>query len=103
MCLVQRVTGVIECFVVSGQFFIGIFLLFLLTTAPEIIEIQQKSRFLDAFTRTRFAILFTYGACMLFFAAVITFYMHTIMGLLFAKRICCIIIFIIITRSIENR
>jgi exopolysaccharide biosynthesis polyprenyl glycosylphosphotransferase len=76
-----------EFFVVFRTVFIGIFLLFLLTTAPEIIEFSKNHDFSTLFTRTRFAILFTYGACMLFFAAVIRFTMHTIMGLLFAKGI----------------
>jgi exopolysaccharide biosynthesis polyprenyl glycosylphosphotransferase len=76
-----------EFFVVSRTVIIGIFLLFLLTTAPQIIEFSHNYDFSILFTRTRFAILLTYGVCMMFFATVIRFTMHTILGILFSKGI----------------
>jgi exopolysaccharide biosynthesis polyprenyl glycosylphosphotransferase len=76
-----------EFFVVSRTVLIGIFFLFLLTIAPQIMEFSHNYDFSILFTRTRFAIILTYATCMMFFATVVRFTMHTILGLLFSKGI----------------
>lgn len=76
-----------EFFVVARTVFMGIFFLFLVTGAPEIIEFASTGNFRTLFTPTRFVTLFTYGGCMLFFASVNRFSMHTFLALLFSKGI----------------
>ncbi len=76
-----------EVFVVARTVLIGIFLLFLVTSAPQVIEFVQKGDPRLLFTRTKFPILMTYGTCMLFFATVNRFTMHTILTWLFARGI----------------
>lgn len=76
-----------ELFVVARTVFIGIFLLFLVTSAPQIMEFAQQGDPRVLFTRTKFPILLTYGACMLFFATVNRFTMHTILAFLFTRGI----------------
>ena len=76
-----------ELFVVTRTVLIGIFLLFLVTSAPQIIEFAQQGNPKALFTRTKFPILLTYGICMLFFATVNRFAMHTILAFLFSRGI----------------
>ncbi len=76
-----------EFFVVSRTVLIGIAALFLITGAPQMIEFAKSGDPRIFFTRTKFATLFTYGGCMLFFATLNRFTMHTIMAWLFAKGI----------------
>ncbi|MFP4013909.1 MAG: sugar transferase, partial [Chitinispirillaceae bacterium] len=76
-----------EFFVVARTVFMGTFFLFLITGAPEIIEFASSGDFRALFTPTRFVTLFTYGGCMLFFASVNRFSMHTFLALLFSKGI----------------
>jgi exopolysaccharide biosynthesis polyprenyl glycosylphosphotransferase len=74
-----------EFFVVARTILIGMFLLFLITTAPQIIEFAQKGNARILFTPTKLPILLTYGSCMLFFAALNRFTMHTLLSILFSK------------------
>ena len=76
-----------ELFVVARTVLFGIFLLFLVTSAPQIIEFAQKGDPRILFTRTKFTILLIYGFCMLFFATVNRFMMHTILTMLFSRGI----------------
>lgn len=76
-----------EFFVVARTVIIGMFLLLLITSAPQIIEFAQKGDARILFTRTKLPILLTYGSCMLFFAAANRFTMHTILAILFSKGI----------------
>jgi exopolysaccharide biosynthesis polyprenyl glycosylphosphotransferase len=76
-----------EFFVVSRTVLIGILALFLITGAPQMIEFAKTGDPRVFFTRTKFATLFTYGGCMLFFATLNRFTMHTIVAWLFTKGI----------------
>ncbi len=76
-----------EFFVVSRTVIMGMFFLFLVTGAPQIIDFAHTGDFRKFLTPTKFATLFTYGGCMLFFAAVNRFSMHTLFTALFSKGI----------------
>jgi exopolysaccharide biosynthesis polyprenyl glycosylphosphotransferase len=76
-----------ELFVVGRTVFIGMFLLFLVTSAPQVMEFVQQGDPRVLFTRTKIPILLTYGGCMLFFAATNRFLMHTLLALLFSRGI----------------
>jgi len=76
-----------EFITVSRSVMAGIFLLFLITSAPQIMAFAQTGDFTSVFTRTKFATILTYGGCMLFFATVNRFMLHTILAWLFAKGI----------------
>jgi len=76
-----------EFFVVLKTVLAGIFLLFLVTGAPQIIDFARTGNPNVLFTRTKFATLFTYGVCMLFFATINRFSMHTLLAWLFVKGI----------------
>ncbi|KMQ51252.1 undecaprenyl-phosphate glucose phosphotransferase [Chitinispirillum alkaliphilum] len=76
-----------EFFVVARTVFLGMFLLFLLTSAPQIIEFVQTRDIRKFLTPTKFTTLFTYGGCMLFFASANRFAMHTLSTFLFSKGI----------------
>ena len=76
-----------ELFVVARTVFIGMFLLFLVTSAPQIIEFAQQGNPRILFTRTKFPVLLTYGSCMLFFATINRFTMHTLLAMLFTRGI----------------
>jgi len=76
-----------ELFVVARTVLFGIFLLFLVTSAPQIIEFAHDGDIGVLFTRTKFPVLVTYGACMLFFATVNRLAMHTVLTMLFARGI----------------
>jgi exopolysaccharide biosynthesis polyprenyl glycosylphosphotransferase len=65
----------------------GVFILFLITGAPQIMTFAQTGNFSVIFTRTKFATVLTYGGCMLFFATINRFGMHTLLAWLFAKGI----------------
>ena len=65
----------------------GIFCVFLITGAPQILSFAQTGNVTALFTRTKFGTILTYGACMLFFATVNRFAMHTILTWLFTKGI----------------
>ena len=65
----------------------GIFFVFLVTSAPQIISFAQTGKISVLFTRTKFATILTYGGCMLFFATVNRFAMHTLLSWLFSKGI----------------
>jgi exopolysaccharide biosynthesis polyprenyl glycosylphosphotransferase len=76
-----------EFFTVSRTIAVGIFFLFLITSAPQIIAFAQTGNIAVIFTRTKFATVLTYGVCMLFFATINRFAMHTLLTWLFAKGI----------------
>lgn len=76
-----------EFFVVAKTVLAGAFLLFLVTGAPQIMEFASSGNPGALFTRTKLATLLTYSGCMLFFATVNRFTMHTILAWLFVKGI----------------
>ena len=76
-----------EFFVVSRTVFFGLFILFLVTSAPQVIDFVHSGNPRILFTRTKFPILLTYGSCMLFFATANRFVMHTILTFLFTRGI----------------
>jgi exopolysaccharide biosynthesis polyprenyl glycosylphosphotransferase len=76
-----------EFFVVSRAILIGMFLLFLVTGAPQVIDFAHTGDFSSLFTKTKFPVLFTYGICMLFFTTANRFTMHTILSFLFSRGI----------------
>jgi exopolysaccharide biosynthesis polyprenyl glycosylphosphotransferase len=76
-----------EFFTVSRTVIFGIFLLVLVTSAPQIMDFVRTGHFSALFTRTKMATVFTYGGCMLFFATVNRFTMHTILSIMFSKGI----------------
>jgi exopolysaccharide biosynthesis polyprenyl glycosylphosphotransferase len=76
-----------EFFVVSRTVCVGIFLLFLITGAPQLMDFAKTGDISVFFTRTKLATLFTYAVCMLFFANVNRFTMHTVLSWLFVKGI----------------
>jgi exopolysaccharide biosynthesis polyprenyl glycosylphosphotransferase len=76
-----------EFFVVLKTVLAGIFLLFLVTGAAQIKEFAQTGNPSVLFTRTKFATLLTYGGCMLFFATINRFSMHTLLAWLLVKGI----------------
>jgi FlaA1/EpsC-like NDP-sugar epimerase len=76
-----------EFFVVLRTVLFGMFILFLITTGPQIIEFAKTGDLAAIATRTKFATFLTYGSCMLFFATANRFVMHTILTWLFVKGI----------------
>jgi len=76
-----------EIFVVARTVFIGLFMLFLVTGAPQIMEFAQTGDIRKILTPTKFATLLTYGGCMLFFACADRLLMHTLIVTLFSKGI----------------
>lgn len=82
-----RESRVDEFFVVGRTVLTGIFLILVVTSAPQIIDFAKSGDPRLLFTRTKFATVLIYGACMLFFAASNRFTMHTILGFLFSRGI----------------
>jgi len=76
-----------EFFVVARTVFIGLFMMFLVTGAPQIMEFAQTGDIRKFLTPTKFATLLTYGGCMLFFASADRFAVHTLIVTLFSKGI----------------
>ena len=76
-----------EFFVVARTVFIGIFMLFLVTGAPQIMEFIQTGDIRKFLTPTKFATLLTYGGCMLFFAPANRFLTRELIVALFRKGI----------------
>jgi len=76
-----------EFFVVARTVITGIFLLFLVTSAPQIMEFVETGDIRKFLTPTKFATILTYGGCMLFFATANRFFMHTLISSLFSKGI----------------
>jgi hypothetical protein len=76
-----------EFFVVARTVFIGLFMMFLVTGAPQILEFAQTGDVRKFLTPTKFATLFTYGGCVLFFASADRFAVHTLIVALFSKGI----------------
>ena len=76
-----------ELFVVARTVLIGMFLLFLVTSAPQLLDFARSGDPRAIATRTKIPILATYGACMLFFATVNRFFIHTVLTTLFARGI----------------
>ncbi len=76
-----------EFFVVTRTVLFGMFLLFLMISADEIIQFVKTSHRPVIFTDTQFITLFTYGGCMLFAASINRFAMHTLLSWFFSKGI----------------
>ncbi len=76
-----------EFFVVVRTIIIGIFLLFLVTSASQIIECAKTGNISVLFTRTKLAILVTYSACIVVFSTADRFLMHSLLSWLFVKGI----------------
>lgn len=76
-----------EFFVVTRTILFGIFILFLLIFADEIILFARTGHRPVLLTRTQFGTLFTYGTSMLVFATINRFAMHTLLVWLFTKGI----------------
>ena len=76
-----------EFFVVARTVVFGMFLLFLATRSPEIIEFARTGNPAVLFTHATLAIHLTYGGFMLFFATLNRFTMHTILSWLFARGV----------------
>ncbi len=76
-----------EFVVVLRTVMIGMFILFLITGGPQIIEFATTGSLSVIFTRTKFATLFTYGSCMLIFATINRFVTHTALAWFFARGI----------------
>ncbi len=76
-----------EFFVVLKTVVVGLFLLFLVTSAPQIVEFSRTGNPAVLFTRTKMATLLTYGASTLFFATINRFVMHTVLAWLLARGI----------------
>ena len=76
-----------EFFVVTRTVLFGVFILFLLIGADEIILFAKTGHRPVLLTRTQFGTLFTYGTSMLVFATVNRFAMHTLLVWLFTKGI----------------
>jgi exopolysaccharide biosynthesis polyprenyl glycosylphosphotransferase len=76
-----------EFVVVLRTVLFGMLIIFLITTGPQIIDFANTGKISVIVTRTKFAMLFTYGFCMLFFATADRFIMHTILTWLFVKGI----------------
>ncbi|MBD3421404.1 MAG: exopolysaccharide biosynthesis polyprenyl glycosylphosphotransferase [Chitinivibrionales bacterium] len=74
-----------EFFVVTRTVLIGIALVFLITSADQIVAFFKSGDPGPLFTRTKFGVLATYGLCMLFFATTNRFAMHTTMASLFKR------------------
>jgi exopolysaccharide biosynthesis polyprenyl glycosylphosphotransferase len=76
-----------EFFVVARTVLLGMFLIFLIITASQIIDFVKTGDARLLFTRAKLPVLLTYGGCMLFFASVNRFAMHTLLSFLFTKGI----------------
>jgi exopolysaccharide biosynthesis polyprenyl glycosylphosphotransferase len=76
-----------ELFVVTRTVLIGMFLLFLVTSAPQLIDAARTGDLRLIATKTKLPVLTTYGACMFIFAALNRFFMHTVLALLFSRGI----------------
>ena len=76
-----------EFFVVVRTIAIGIFLLFLITSASQIIDFATTGDIEGLLTRTKFAVLTTYAACLVVFATADRFFMHSLLSFLFVRGI----------------
>ncbi len=76
-----------EFFVVVRTILIGIFLLFLITSASQIIDFATSGNIELVLTRTKFAVLVTYAACLVFFTTADRFLMHSLLSFLFVRGI----------------
>ncbi len=74
-----------EFFVVSRTILFGIFLLFLIVSADEIIQFVLTGHRPILMTKTQFTSLFTYALCILSAATINRFAMHTILAWIFLK------------------
>jgi exopolysaccharide biosynthesis polyprenyl glycosylphosphotransferase len=76
-----------EFFVVTRTVLVGIFFLFLLISADELMIFARTGKPPSLFSRTQFATLITYAGCMLFFATVNRFAIHTLLSSLFTRGV----------------
>ena len=70
-----------------GRSGFGTLVICLLTSAQQIIDFAHTGDWKVFFTRTKLATLLTYGGCMLFFATVSRFAIHSLLPLLFSRGI----------------
>ncbi|MBN1130560.1 MAG: sugar transferase [Chitinispirillaceae bacterium] len=76
-----------EFLVVARTVLIGMFGLFLITSAQQIVDFASTGDWRHLFTRTKTASILTYGGCMLFFATLNRFAIHSFRSFLFTKGI----------------
>ncbi len=76
-----------EFFVVARTVLFGIFILFLLISADEIIQFATTGSRPTLLTRTQLVFLTTYASCMLVSATINRFAMHTLLAWIFSKGI----------------
>jgi exopolysaccharide biosynthesis polyprenyl glycosylphosphotransferase len=76
-----------EFVVVAKAVLFGLFCLFLITGAPQMVDFVKTGDWSVFFTRTKFATLFTYGGCMLFFVTLNRFSIHSLLAILFSRGI----------------
>jgi exopolysaccharide biosynthesis polyprenyl glycosylphosphotransferase len=76
-----------EFLVVARTVIIGMFGLFLITSAQQIVDFANTGDWRIMFTRTKTASLLTYGSSMLFFATLNRFTIHSFLSFLFKKGI----------------
>jgi exopolysaccharide biosynthesis polyprenyl glycosylphosphotransferase len=76
-----------EFFVVSRTVLVGISILFLMVNASELIQFALSGQKPVILSRTQLTMLLTYGGCMLFFATLNRFTMHTLSAYFFSRGI----------------
>jgi exopolysaccharide biosynthesis polyprenyl glycosylphosphotransferase len=76
-----------EFIVVARTVLFGAFCLFLITGAPQMVDFVKTGDWSVFFTRTKFATLFTYAGCMLFFVTINRFSVHSLLTFLFSRGI----------------
>ena len=76
-----------EFVVIARAVGVGILVVFVLTSAQQLIDFAHSGDWRVLFTRTKFASLAAYGGCMLFFSTVSRFAIHSLLPLLFSRDI----------------
>ena len=76
-----------EFIVVAKAVLFGMFCLFLITSAPQMVDFVKTGDWNTIFTRTKLATLLTYGGCMLFFVTINRFSIHSLLAILFSRGI----------------
>lgn len=76
-----------EIFVVARGALIGIFLMFVITGAPQIVAFLSSGRLSSLFTPTKVATILTYGGLIFLFAAISRFGVHTFLSWLLSRGI----------------
>ena len=76
-----------EFLVVAKTILFGMFCLFLVTSAPQILDFAKNGDWRILLTRTKFATLFSYGGSTLFFATLNRFAIHSLLAFMFRRGI----------------